>query len=377
MVRQVYDADGNRVRTEVTPSSGPTEVTDFLVDPSDGLSQVVAEIDGAGALAALYVRGDDLLAVIRPGTGPKFFHGDGLGSIRALTDDTGAVTDRYTFSAFGELLDHQGSDPNSYLFAGEPLDLSSGFYYLRARWMQPGVGRFVSMDPFPGLPFEPSTLHRYLYANLDPVNRVDPSGQFGLAIELPIANLFGSLARLGPSLQVAAVFTLVAVTLYTAGAITSVTWPALPTILENTQRGEDALEAARDIAIDLVDTETRRRGCGGNILFHYTSMARALSILVDQNLYLTSAYTDPTTGDFLPKGAYATDIAPWEPGWTQAQLVRTFYFNPWKQDKADVSWFVAICNDLPPLFEPVRGREWVKPGTGRIHPIVADKNPMP
>ncbi|MGD2070689.1 MAG: RHS repeat-associated core domain-containing protein, partial [Gemmatimonadota bacterium] len=187
VITHAYDADGNRVRTEITPATGPPTVTDYLVDPSGGLSHAVAETDDTGALTAYYVRGDDLLAVIRPATGARFYHADGLGSIRALTDDTGAVTDRYTFSAFGELLDHQGTDPNAYLFAGEPLDPNSGFYYLRARWMDPGTGRFVSMDPFAGLAHEPITLHKYLYANLDPVDVVDPSGRFG-------TSSFGSLA---------------------------------------------------------------------------------------------------------------------------------------------------------------------------------------
>jgi len=176
VVTHAYDADGNRVRTEVTPATGPPTVTEYLVDPSEGLSHVVAETDGSGALSAYYVRGDDLLAVVRPATGARFFHSDGLGSTRALTDEAGAVTDRYTFSAFGKLLDHQGSDPNAYLFAGESLDPNSGFYYLRARWMDPEGGRFVSIDPFAGLANEPITLHKYLYANADPIDATDPSG---------------------------------------------------------------------------------------------------------------------------------------------------------------------------------------------------------
>jgi RHS repeat-associated protein len=175
VITHAYDADGNRVRTEITPTNGPPTVTEFLVDPSDELSQVVADTDGLGNVTAYYVRGDDLLAVLRP-TGVRFFHADGLGSIRLLTDELGAITDTYTFSAFGELLEHAGSDPNAYLFAGEQLDPNSGFYYLRARWMDTGAGRFISVDPLNGRPFEPLTLHKYLYANADPANRIDPTG---------------------------------------------------------------------------------------------------------------------------------------------------------------------------------------------------------
>ena len=82
--------------------------------------------DAAGALTAYYVRGDDLLAVMRP-TGPatwstRFVHADGIGSIRRLTDEAGAVTDSYTYTAFGERIAHTGTDPQPYAFAGEPYD---------------------------------------------------------------------------------------------------------------------------------------------------------------------------------------------------------------------------------------------------------------
>jgi RHS repeat-associated protein len=175
VVTHAYDADGNRVRTEVTPPNGPPTATAYLVDPTGPLSQVIAETDGSGHLTAYYVRGDDLLAVIRP-TGTRYYHADGLGSIRALTNETGAVTDRYTFSAFGELRAHTGSDPNAYLFAGEALDANSGFYYLRARWMDPASGRFASTDLYGGNENDPRSLHKYTYAYQDPVNLRDPSG---------------------------------------------------------------------------------------------------------------------------------------------------------------------------------------------------------
>jgi RHS repeat-associated protein len=200
VVKHTYDADGNRVRTEVTPATGPPVVTDYLVDPSGALSQVVAETGTAGAWSQYFVRGDDLLAVLRP-TATRFFHADGLGSIRALTDETGAVTDTYTFSAFGELLSHTGPDLNAYLFAGEPLDPNSGFYYLRARWMDPGVGRFGGVDSWPGNLFEPATLHRYSYVGNDPAAKIDPSGRSefslsGLAISAAIGGIISGISGL-------------------------------------------------------------------------------------------------------------------------------------------------------------------------------------
>ena len=126
----------------------------------------------------------------------RFYHADGLGSIRALTDEGGAVTDRYDFSAFGELLEHEGEDPNAYLFAGEPLDPNSGFVYLRARWMDPTAGRFASTDRFSGDPYAPVTLHKYLYAANDPIDNLDPTGNetlFGLQVSTAVMGIVNSI----------------------------------------------------------------------------------------------------------------------------------------------------------------------------------------
>jgi RHS repeat-associated protein len=197
VIEHQYDPDGNRVQTKVTPPTGPPTTTNYLVDASGSLSHAVAETDETGALKAYYLRGDDLLAVLRPAGGSsyltRFYHSDGLGSIRRLTDEAGSITDGYTYSAFGELLAHTGSDPQPYAFTGEPLDPNSGFQYHRARWMDPRAGRFVGTDPFEGFEFEPITLHRYLYAATDPVNQRDPSGL--LFADVTIAAYLGTVLQ--------------------------------------------------------------------------------------------------------------------------------------------------------------------------------------
>lgn len=100
------------------------------------------------------------------------------GSIRQLTDGSGIVSDEYGYTAFGEELYSVGSTDNSFKYTGESWDANSGFYYLRARWMNPALGRFVNVDPHPGDPMAPKTLHRYMYAGMSPVSFYDPSGEF-------------------------------------------------------------------------------------------------------------------------------------------------------------------------------------------------------
>ena len=48
-----------------------------------------------------------------------------------------------------------------------------------ARYYNPATGRFLSRDPEDGKTIDPKTLHKYLYANGDPVNRIDPKGKDG------------------------------------------------------------------------------------------------------------------------------------------------------------------------------------------------------
>jgi len=63
------------------------------------------------------------------------------------------------------------------LFQGQQFDAASGTYYLRARYYDQNGGRFISQDPFEGNEVDPVSLHRYLYANVDPVNNSDPTGE--------------------------------------------------------------------------------------------------------------------------------------------------------------------------------------------------------
>ncbi|MBR1797682.1 MAG: RHS repeat-associated core domain-containing protein, partial [Clostridiales bacterium] len=49
-------------------------------------------------------------------------------------------------------------------------------YYLRARYMDPSSGTFTSMDTYAGSLSDPMSLHKYLFANSNPVKYCDPSG---------------------------------------------------------------------------------------------------------------------------------------------------------------------------------------------------------
>ncbi len=215
LVDHLYDADGNRVQTKVTPAGGGTATTtNYLVDTTGSLSQVVAESDGSGALTALYVRAnDELLAVLRPtGTSTwssRCVHADGLGSVRVLTDETGVVTDTRGYEAFGSRNVTAGTDPLAFGFAGEAFEVKSQLAYHRARWMDPRVGRFVSTDPLMGRVGNPLSLHKYIYAVDDGVNATDATGlefdMVSISASISIDSILSTLATVGRTAMAAAI----------------------------------------------------------------------------------------------------------------------------------------------------------------------------
>jgi RHS repeat-associated protein len=111
-------------------------------------------------------------------TQQMYFVHDGHGSVRAVTDQNGAVTDTYDYDAFGNLIHQTGTTPNNYLFAGEQFDSDLNLYYNRARYLNTATARFFSGDTYEGSDQAPISLHRYLYAANDPIDWVDPTGLF-------------------------------------------------------------------------------------------------------------------------------------------------------------------------------------------------------
>lgn len=158
--------------------SGPGGVLNFLTDRANatGVPQVARESDAGGTTLRSYVYGSRLLSQTQAGA-TAYYHADGLGSTRLLTNPGGTPTDTYTYAAYGPLLAQTGASPNAYLFAGEQQDAESGLYYLRARYYDPQVGRFLSRDPADGDEQVPLSLHKYLYAHANPMNLTDPSGR--------------------------------------------------------------------------------------------------------------------------------------------------------------------------------------------------------
>ncbi len=179
LVEYDYDFDGLLIHKTWTPMVGDVTRWQYVWDLSRDVPQSIEELNAQGngnySVSATYIFGDGLVSETRDGT-TRYVIQDGSGDTRALTDTGGAVTDTYAYDAWGTVIRQTGSTPTTHLYRGERLDPNLGFYYLRARWMDPTVGRFTQMDSYQGNERAPASLHKYLYANADPVNNVDPTG---------------------------------------------------------------------------------------------------------------------------------------------------------------------------------------------------------
>ena len=97
-----------------------------------------------------------------------------------LANGTGQTTDTWTYDAWGETTSRTGVTENDYQYAGERFDRTTELYQLRARYMDPKTGTFLSLDPYQGNRHDPASLHKYMYANANPVNNTDPTGLWTL-----------------------------------------------------------------------------------------------------------------------------------------------------------------------------------------------------
>ena len=189
-------------------------------------AEISLELDGSGNVIAKYIRGLNILtSEIDNVTSYYLFnaHGD----VVQLTDELGIVTKSYSYSAFGVETDPDPNDTNPFRYCAEYFDLSSGTYYIRARYYDPTTSRWLSPDSHwnptnmiygdepvkwnerEANPRDPLGLNTYAYlpnmaaimqsGNLyvycgnNPVMYVDPSGEIFMLVTAAIGAVAGAV----------------------------------------------------------------------------------------------------------------------------------------------------------------------------------------
>jgi len=147
-----------------------------VIDPhGDALPRVLIREKPDGTITR-YVYGIGLLYEVDESDEATHYHFDQSGSTIALTDSSGAVSDRVEYSPFGTVTHRIGTTDTPYLYAGQfgIQQEANGLLHMRARYYSPELERFVSSDParFDG------GLNWYAYANNSPLLFIDPTGLF-------------------------------------------------------------------------------------------------------------------------------------------------------------------------------------------------------
>ena len=188
----VHQCQYNKIsRYKANFSNEFCQITIFKVNQKinhvwDSNKQIVADvIDNQFYEADCYIRGTNLAAKYNYQNGNKseytYYTQNAHGDVVNLTDKTGKVTKTYTYDAFGVEKNIDENDTNAFRYCGEYYDAETGTIYLRARYYNPSIGRFISRDSFAGKIEDPLSLNLYTYCANNPISLKDPTGHwFGL-----------------------------------------------------------------------------------------------------------------------------------------------------------------------------------------------------
>ncbi|MBI5518338.1 MAG: hypothetical protein HY909_31495 [Deltaproteobacteria bacterium] len=162
----------------------------LLWDRAAGAPRLLEERAPDGALLVRYVYGPEGLVAVVEGSAARPVVRDALGSVVGVIDG-GAFTARHGYTAFGE--GSAGFGRGARLgFRGEYLVPELGLYFLRSRFYDPSLGRFLTPDAVSQDPSAPALFDPYRYVGNNPLRYTDPTGRFSLG-ELAITNIIAGV----------------------------------------------------------------------------------------------------------------------------------------------------------------------------------------
>jgi RHS repeat-associated protein len=145
---------------------------------------VIAEGTVSGDTAVLkarYIRGNGLVAR-EDSAGKAYYLQNGHGDVVNLIDRSGMTKlNSYQYDIWGNNVNQQENVPQPFKYSGEMFDDTTNLQYLRARWYDPSMGRFINEDTYEGQIDNPLSLNLYTYVSNNPLTRVDPTGHMDIS----------------------------------------------------------------------------------------------------------------------------------------------------------------------------------------------------
>lgn len=172
-IQYLYDGLGNRIAR----IRGGIQ-TRYILDLNGPMSQALAETDSIGDVINYYIYGHGLISRITADEQRYCYHFDSRGSTIAVSDHSENIVNKYAYDEFGEVLAENETIPNPFKYIGKygVMDEGNGLLFMRARYYDVSIGRFLSKDPLRGELVDPGTLNRYVYAMGNPLMGIDPEG---------------------------------------------------------------------------------------------------------------------------------------------------------------------------------------------------------
>ena len=181
-VNSAYDTDV--ILNEMLIPNGVTnntainyELTGYINDINTEYTQTLMEFGANGNTTNVYEYGDGRNSATINGTKGYYLY-DGRGSVAGLTGNSGGSMITYRYDAYGNTTKSNNTLNNPYQYNAEYTDSSTGLQYLRARYYDSSQGRFTTKDSVYGFVELPITFNPYTYVCNNPLNLIDPSGEF-------------------------------------------------------------------------------------------------------------------------------------------------------------------------------------------------------
>ncbi len=131
-----------------------------------------------------YVWGPDrVISKKDTGGGEYYYLYNGHGDVIQMVDRNGNVVNNYNYDEWGNITTSFETVRNPFKYAGEVYDSETGLYYLRARYYDPIMGRFITEDSFEGQINNPLSLNLYTYCANNPIIYIDPSGHSAYSVQ--------------------------------------------------------------------------------------------------------------------------------------------------------------------------------------------------
>ncbi|MNW39516.1 tRNA3(Ser)-specific nuclease WapA precursor [compost metagenome] len=160
-----------------------TVITRYYYDGQVIIAEGTVKADGSTDLKTSYLYGHSLMMSEDASDNKGYYLSNGHGDVVEICDSAGNILNQYTYNIWGNTLTASENVHNLFRYSGEYWDKSTNLQYLRARWYDPSIGRFINEDTYEGEITNPLSQNLYTYVYNNPLRYLDPSGHIPTAME--------------------------------------------------------------------------------------------------------------------------------------------------------------------------------------------------